>query len=177
MRSAAAGQIGTCLVCQGSYWDGPHAAGRTHEEFVADHETCRRTILDREGRPDDCLCRECKARKGVTTTQSVPPSARKRNKGRTYSKHRQLVFERDNFTCQVCLLPTDPGARPTDDQYPTLDHIFSLALGGDDDPDNLRTAHRWCNLALSSEGGLVYDQQVREAALRRFSSAESSVEP
>lgn len=176
LRRMAAAEMGTCYVCR-TVWKEAEAAGQPQADFVKQHAACRKAMLDRDGRRDDCLCTHCKRRKGVTTASPIPPSARKRRKGRTYSKHRQLVFERDNYTCQVCLLPTDPDGRPSDDRYPTLDHIFSVALGGEDDPDNLRTAHRWCNLALSSEGGLVYDEWVREEARRRFSSAKSSVEP
>lgn len=171
LRRMASAEMGTCYVCQ-AVWTAAEAAGQPQTDFVEQHAACRKDALDRSGRPDDCLCAHCKRRKGVTTTLPIPPSVRKRRNGRTYSKHRRSVFERDNYTCQVCLLPTDPDGKPSDDRYPTLDHIFSVALGGDDDPGNLRTAHRWCNLALSSEGGLVYDDLVREAARRRFSSAK-----
>jgi hypothetical protein len=164
LRGATAGQMGTCLVCQ-SVW--VEAAGQVQSEFVRQHAACRKDMLDRDGRRDDCLCGDCKRRKGVTTVQAVPPSARKRQ-GRTYTKHKKPVFERDDYVCQICQLPTDPGARPSDDRYPTLDHIWPIALGGDDEPDNLRTAHRWCNITLSN-GGLGYDDLIREGAHKRFS--------
>lgn len=84
----------------------------------------------------------------MTDVLPVPPSARKRG-SRRHGKHRTFVLERDNYVCQICGLPTDPDARHSDDRYPTLDHIASIGkFGRDDDPENLRTAHRWCNIML-----------------------------
>lgn len=98
---------------------------------------------------------------------NTAPSRRKRQK-RTYRKHRQFVLDRDKYICQVCKLPTDPEARPLDDRYPTLDHISSIGFyGGDDEPENLRTAHRWCNLMLG-EDGFASEELVRDAAQIKF---------
>ncbi|MEV4988452.1 HNH endonuclease [Pseudarthrobacter sp. LMD1-1-1.1] len=70
------------------------------------------------------------------------------------------------------MLPTDPEARPTDDRYPTLDHIESIGLfDGGDDPENLRTAHRWCNLMLG-EDGYSNEEAVRVSARLRFALGE-----
>ncbi|WP_420713969.1 HNH endonuclease [Arthrobacter sp. H14-L1] len=156
-----------CPHCKEALSPGAYEAGTSRAEFVKNHEACRKAALDLGGRPDDCRCRECKARKGITTVLSVPPSARKRGTGR-HTKHRQFVLDRDRYVCQICGLPTDPQARPSDDLYPTLDHISSIALyGGDDEPDNLRTAHRWCNSMLGDDG-FSREELVRESALVRF---------
>lgn len=168
LRRAAAGVLGECLVCKSVYWNEPYEAGLSREEFVKNHEACRMAVLDREGRPDDCRCVECKTRKEITTALSVPPSARKRQ-GRTYRKHRQLVLDRDKYMCQICWLPTDPDVSPLDDRYPTLDHISSVGLyDGNDEPDNLRTAHRWCNLMLGDDG-FAREELVRASAQLKFS--------
>lgn len=167
-RRAAAGMLGKCVVCQSDYWKESFEAGQSREEFSKEHESCRREALDREGRDDACRCIECKARKGITTTLSVSPSMRRRQK-RRYSKHRIFVLKRDAYVCQVCGLATDPAARPSDDKYPTLDHISSIAIyGGDDEPENLRTAHRWCNSMLGDDG-FLREEAVRDAARARFS--------
>jgi hypothetical protein len=171
IRSAAGGAWGTCIVCNTAYRPGPYEAGKSRTDFVKEHEVCRRTLLDEGARPDDCRCVECKRRKGITTTLTVPPSVRKRRAASHHSKHRKFILERDNYICQVCGLPTDPEARPTDDRYPTLDHISSFAgYGGGDEPENLRTAHRWCNLMLG-DNGFVVEESVRASARERFASA------
>lgn len=159
--------LGSCLICNSDYWKEPHAAGQTRPEFAKQHEACRRAILDREGRDDACRCVECKTRKGITNKLSVPPSRRKRGVS-GHSKHRKFVLDRDGYVCQICGLPTDPEARPSDDRYPTLDHISAIAWNGrDDDPENLRTAHRWCNIVLG-DGNYVDEELVRASAHLKF---------
>jgi hypothetical protein len=157
--------IRNCVHCGGVLSQEAFDAGLSPQDFVKEHEACRSAWLDREGRPDDCRCPECKKRKDITTPLSRPPSAR--NRRTTHQKHRTVVLERDEYICQICFLPTDPRAGVQDDRYPTLDHIWSVALGGDDEPDNLRTAHRWCNTMIGDDG-LVNDEVVREAAQRKF---------
>lgn len=84
-----------------------------------------------------------KARDGVSPTQKARPASQK---GNWITKdRRRALYERDNWTCQLCGEPVDPstyGAR-----YPTLDHIEpqSLALIPDHSDRNLRTAHLSCN--------------------------------
>lgn len=62
---------------------------------------------------------------------------------------RAELYERDNHTCLLCFEPVDYSADPkVGDWAPTLDHIIPRSQGGSDLPENLRTAHRWCNSAL-----------------------------
>ncbi|MHC6592914.1 HNH endonuclease [Arthrobacter sp. C152] len=173
MRRAAAASSGFCYGCGVYRWAEVSGAGQSRADFVAEHEVCRRSILDKRGRSDNCRCAECKRRKGITDVLSVPPSVRKRGSSSGHSKHRKFVLERDNYVCQVCGLPTYPNARLSDDQYPTLDHIASVAVfGRDDDPENLRTAHRWCNIMLGD--GMYADAEAVGAAARtRFSQRSS----
>lgn len=166
-RRAAAGMYARCLFCHSDFWKEPYEAGQSRAEFAKEHEVCRRAALDQGGRDDACRCVECKRRKGIIDALSVPPSARRRS-GSRHSKHRKFVLDRDGYVCQICGLPTDPEARPSDDRYPTLDHISSIAFyGGDDEPDNLRTAHRWCNIMLGDDG-FSREKLVRESAVIRF---------
>ena len=53
-------------------------------------------------------------------------------------KHRYMILERDNFTCQYC------GAKAPDVQL-HVDHIHPVAKGGTNDPSNLITACADCN--------------------------------
>jgi len=142
LLTRVARKLGECWVCGQKLGLGTYDARR---EFEAAHQACRRDGLDKHGRQDDCRCRECKEQKGITEPLSVKPSHKVRQH-RTYKRHRTTVLERDNYVCQLCGEPTDPALRPVDDLYPTLDHIIPVSAGGKDDPENLQTAHRACNL-------------------------------
>ncbi|MFE7717503.1 HNH endonuclease [Nocardia rhizosphaerihabitans] len=59
---------------------------------------------------------------------------------------RLAIYERDNWTCQLCMMPVDPELDPrTDRMGATLDHIFPKSRGGSADWSNLQLAHRACN--------------------------------
>ncbi|MGO4246278.1 HNH endonuclease [Paenarthrobacter sp. RAF54_2] len=89
----------------------------------------------------------------------------------THGRYRAEVLERDHYICQICGLPTDPGASPSSELYPTLDHIIRVVDGGEDELYNLRTAHKWCNTALN--GSPLGEGYVRERALMRLGPTES----
>ena len=161
-------KLGSCVHCKenvafehtiGLYRNEP---GTPLGDFPAQHESCRAIFLDELGREDNCLCVDCKARKSITEV------IRRRGQRRPtfHGKHRQTVLERDNFVYQICDLPTDPDASPSADQYPTVDHFIRVVDGGDDELDNLRTAHKWCNTALSSS--IFGEGWIRERAHLRF---------
>lgn len=60
---------------------------------------------------------------------------------------RLSIYERDEWTCQICFEPVDAKAHYLTDWYPTLDHILAQSAGGDESAENLRCCHRYCNLA------------------------------
>lgn len=68
-------------------------------------------------------------------------------------KQRLRIYERDNWTCQLCDEPVDRDAHYLDDWAPTLDHIIpqSHVLVPDHSDSNLRLAHRWCNAVRGDE--------------------------
>lgn len=95
-------------------------------------------------------CRQC----GVEFTRKSKPSPhcsnrcyRRSRRNRITDRGRLAIYERDDFTCQLCFEPVDRDAGYLDDWAPSLDHIEpqSAALIPDHSPENLRTAHRWCN--------------------------------
>lgn len=55
------------------------------------------------------------------------------------------IYERDGWTCYLCESPVDRAGDPNGDQAPSLDHVFPRAMGGGDEPDNLKTCCRLCN--------------------------------
>lgn len=66
-------------------------------------------------------------------------------------KVRQAIYERDDWTCQLCGEAVDPIAK--DMWRATLDHITpqSHQLVPDHSPDNLQLAHLWCNSVKGDE--------------------------
>lgn len=101
-------------------------------------------------------CGEYFARKGMASGYCTKKCRRKDLRTAwvtTIRRHR--LYERDNWTCQICLEPVDREADYLDPWSPTLDHIEpqSHALVPDHSDANLRTAHRWCN---SVRGDLTY---------------------
>lgn len=66
---------------------------------------------------------------------------------------RAAIYERDEWTCQLCLSPVDPDLPPLDNWAASLDHIEcqAWALVPDHSPENLRLAHRWCNSKRADE--------------------------
>lgn len=59
---------------------------------------------------------------------------------------RKAVFERDEYVCWLCDLPTVPDS-PERRLRPSIDHVMALIDGGAHTMDNLRCAHVGCNCA------------------------------
>jgi 5-methylcytosine-specific restriction endonuclease McrA len=80
-------------------------------------------------------------------------SAQKARRGRFLvpAGVRLAIYERDGWTCQLCCDPVDRELPPSDPWAATLDHIVCRSWGGDDSPENLRLAHRWCNSVRGDE--------------------------
>lgn len=62
---------------------------------------------------------------------------------------RIALYERDNWTCQICFDPVLRTAWSNDPKDATLDHILPRSKGGSHDPENLRTACFLCNARRS----------------------------
>ena len=60
---------------------------------------------------------------------------------------REDIFERDDWTCQLCQEPIDPELKWPDSGFASIDHIVPLSLGGDDTPANVQAAHLSCNIS------------------------------
>lgn len=80
---------------------------------------------------------------------------------------RLMVYERDEWVCQLCLEDVDPDLwlnDPSNDWAPSLDHIECQSWTDEPDhsPSNLRLAHRWCN-AVRSDGRYYSEADLRLA--------------
>lgn len=136
-------------------------------EFAIAHKHCRAAMLEPRGTSLECQCRPCLISRGE---QAPEPRRRKGHRRKTYvEQHRDKVYERDRLICQICQIPTDPNAGLYDDRRPVLDHIVRVADGGSDQMSNLRTAHRWCNIALEGPSYWGEETVVRARAIERFS--------
>ncbi|MEU4570846.1 HNH endonuclease [Micromonospora sp. NPDC023956] len=62
---------------------------------------------------------------------------------------RSDVFVRDQWTCQICGLPTDVTASPFDPASPTVDHVVPLSKGGEHTLANTQCSHLGCNSSKS----------------------------
>lgn len=83
---------------------------------------------------------------------------------------RLALYERDGWTCQLCMEQVDPDLMITDplnDWAPSLDHIECQSWTDEPDhsPGNLRLAHRWCN-SVRGDGShyTEYDLRISPAA-------------
>ena len=90
-------------------------------------------------------CRECGRTLLWRSARTYCSTTCKRNRPRRWRKHALEVYERDQWTCQLCGTATLREWVRGDLRSPTLDHIMPRSLGGSDDIGNLRTAHWLCN--------------------------------
>lgn len=80
---------------------------------------------------------------GYPTSIDMPDDEPREPRTKRFKRdYRQMVFERDNYTCQQCGATTDL----------TVDHIIPVSRGGDSSGNNLTTLCRSCN---SSKGTKV----------------------
>lgn len=64
----------------------------------------------------------------------------------------RAICERDAWTCWICGGPIARRHRNDDPLSPSVDHVVPLALGGTDDDENLKAAHRGCNSRRGARG-------------------------
>ena len=55
------------------------------------------------------------------------------------------LYERDDGVCWLCGERCNYDAGTNDNDYPSIDHVVPIAMGGKDEWKNIRLAHRYCN--------------------------------
>lgn len=96
-----------------------------------------------------------------TETPTCKP-CRQRAKRAVYvpAKVRLSIYDRDEWTCQICSEPVEPGLPSSSPWQATLDHIVPRSKGGSDEVGNLRLAHRYCNAVRSNRDALTIEELV-----------------
>lgn len=61
----------------------------------------------------------------------------------------QTVGERDEWRCWICTQDVDPNAPRGTPGAPSVDHVIPRSRGGSSEAENLRLAHRRCNMRRS----------------------------
>lgn len=156
-----------CASCGRLLWRGTTSL----PEGEATCQECRRAarqhgtvVMYNKG---GCRCQDCRdalaaaqrAYSAERQRQGRPlKKARSKNRGNRYDldkAQRQAIYDRDGWTCQLCLEPVDRTAHWNDLRAATLDHIEpqSVALIPNHSPDNLRLAHRICNARRGNRVG------------------------
>jgi endogenous inhibitor of DNA gyrase (YacG/DUF329 family) len=66
----------------------------------------------------------------------------------------RLIYERDGWICQLCMLPIDRAQVVPAPLAVVLDHVIPLARGGTHEPGNVQCAHFLCN-SIKGDGRSV----------------------
>jgi len=66
------------------------------------------------------------------------------------------IFERDRWRCHLCGRKVNRELSRMHPRGGTIDHLVPISDGGTDEPSNVATAHRACNLAKGA--GAANDQ-------------------
>lgn len=114
-------------------------------------------VFTRKGTPSRFCSKRCSGKAKST-----------RRRWKIAMRDRLAIYERDAWTCQLCMEPVDPDLMttdPIDDWAPSLDHIEpqAHALIPDHSPENLRLAHRWCN-SVRGDGAWYTEADLRLSA-------------
>ncbi len=102
-------------------------------------------------------CRECwaerrKEQARAARTGNGTHRRRARKYGVEYVPFKKSnVFKRDKWRCQMCGKKTTKKHGNTHDDYPELDHVMPMSLGGDHTMENTQCLCRACNAAKSNK--------------------------
>lgn len=141
-------------------------ASRDAQKIAARRSADKRTASKQQRKSPNALfvsgpCSECKAvftcrvyEGGSAASYCSKECARRAAWRRHYARQgwfaitkarRRAIYERDDWTCQLCSGQVEDGLPPSDIWAATLDHIIPRSRGGGDEDENLQLAHRWCN--------------------------------
>lgn len=140
----------------GACWE--HGTPSGYRKHGCRCDSCRAAVTRRGKAPAAkrlAMCRTCGAefwtRRMAALHCSTACSQSGRWKGSRWISPslRREIYERDGWTCQLCMEPVDVSVHYNHGRHPSLDHIIprSNSVRPDHTPGNLRTTHRQCNIA------------------------------
>lgn len=141
LRRAARGtRGGSRLFISGRCWScGTSCVGLTFVGAPWPHLYCSGACRNREARA---------RRRALAAGAKITPG------------RRHAVYERDEWTCQLCGGAVDPSARVPAPSAPVIDHILPLAAGGEHGMANWQTAHFYCNSMKRDQIGVTFSQPL-----------------
>lgn len=83
--------------------------------------------------------------------------------------HLGFLWDRDHGICQICW----EGCTRAD---ATRDHIVPFSMGGSNEAENLRLAHRWCNVARADRELTPFETMIVYARIRGRMGDPTSVD-
>ena len=117
---------------------------KTCRIFVSDCATCGRCFVSRF--TVSTCSDECKAEKRRADHADAKHRRRARQRRAFVAPVvRRRIYERDDWTCQLCGRHVLRNVPPNHPEAPSIDHIVPLAAGGTHEPANVQTAHLLCN--------------------------------
>lgn len=107
--------------------------------------------------------------KRANRIKTVSKDKRIRRNGKIdYSISLKKLYKRDKGICYICgkecnpkdIKMTEEGYYIAGDNYPSIDHVMPIAKGGTHTWNNVRLAHRYCNMIKSDN--IIYQEDNRQ---------------
>ena len=73
---------------------------------------------------------------------------------------RVVIYERDEWVCQLCMEPIDRTLRYPERMCASIDHVVPVSMGGDNSAENLQASHLRCNFV---KGNRTSGSELRPA--------------
>lgn len=97
-------------------------------------------------------CRSCTAQRRAAANRRKNAKRRGAKVGVMFTLVE--IGDRDGWRCHLCGKPVDSDRSGMDPAGPTIDHLIPVSQGGADIPENVRLAHRVCNVRRGAGGSV-----------------------
>ena len=121
--------------------------GREIEVLKSKYDKCKNHFCDTK-----CQYEYQSGKNSPNYNPNITDEERDRNYPE-YKDWRKAVYERDNYTCQIC------GATVNDGAKLEIDHIKPVSKGGTNDENNLQVLCQQCNREKHNREDLLHDKK------------------